>query len=766
MITTRQHIGFSQKLIVLALLATFGQAHAEEATDAAPAAKPESVESVSAVSAEPVASVVKPARLESWLSLGLGRASGDSSTRALYGQYNGQRRNDTHVLLDADVNKHNDETGVWTTLQGRNLGLDNRELRASQKKFGDWKYSAEYSELTRHDPRTINTGLQGAGTTTPTVVKLAAQGAGTDLNPSTKRKSITVDAEKWITSYLQFEASLKNEDKKGERMFGRGITCGALLIVGGAARTSNLCSGGSQGAILLLPEPIDSNTKQLDAKLNLSGGKFLVSGALYWSKYTNAYGSLNPAISGDLWNPNGTNLATTANPGAQLAAFLKQPMALPPDNQARQFSLDGNYVFTPSTRATFKYAKTHATQHENFDSMGLTVHPAGVDDMGGVVDTTLVQLGLTARPMAKLSVLANARSENRDDKTPLQPYSSMLTSTTGPVYTLYTNGADSLKKVTGKLEASYQLPSNYRATLGVDYETVNRGKPESTEKPGGLNLLREETRERGWRAELRRSMSETFNAGISYLNSHRNGSSWLDATIVGTPMLSDAGAATKGGATPYTMMDRQRGKLKLSADWSPNEKLSMQFLIEDGTDRYSEPHLSTLDNAGQKDSKVRLYSADAAFAMSDMWKLTGYMSHGKQGDHVNHNNGAGTAYRAELENTSTAAGIGVRGKPSGQYEVGGDISYLHDNSHYGQLQAATANLPDVTFNQTTLKLFGKYALEKNADIRVDLLRQRTSLNEWTWQYGGKPFFYSDYTTVSMRQTQNVAFAGATYIYKF
>ncbi|OGT13913.1 MAG: hypothetical protein A3J49_12575 [Gallionellales bacterium RIFCSPHIGHO2_02_FULL_57_16] len=752
MITIKQHIGFRQKLIALVLLAAFGQVQAEEVVDTAQPAKQESSESANAGVAVQSANILQPAIPESWVSFGLGGVSGDSGERALFGQYNGLRWDTSSILLDADVNKHDAETGVWTAFQGRNLGLDDRELRFSQKKQGDWKYSAEYSELTRVYPRTVSTGVQGIGSTNLTVNGSAAK---TDVDLQTKRKSVTVGAEKWLTPSLQFEASFKSEKKDGARLFGLGINCGAAGPFTTVTCPTTPANG--VGALLLLPEPIDSKIKQFDAKLNFSGEKYLLSAAYYGSFYTNANGAINQTITG-LVAPNGgaIDLLTPGTSGAQVLAYMQSPTALPPDNQAHQLSLAGHYAFTPSTRVTFKYAKTHATQHENFDSMGLTTHPAGVNDLGGVLDTTLTQVGLTARPMAKLSVLANVRYEDKNDKTPLNLYSPSAGNT---------NGKDSLKRQAGKLEASYQLPSNYRATLGADYEMVNRGVPESTEKPGGLNMLREETRERGWRAELRGSMSETFNGGISYLNSQRNGSSWLRA-VQGTPILSDAAAVLLGGASPYTVKDRQRDKLKLSADWTPTESLSLQFLVEEGKDKYTEPHLATLDDSGLKDTGVRLYSADAALILSDMWRLTGYASRGKQSNHVNMVNGASPAYKAELESTNTAVGIGLHGKPTDQLEVGADMSYMNDKNHYGQLQATTTVLPDVTFRQTTMHFFGKLALEKNTDFRVDLVHQRTYLGEWTWANNGTSFFYSDNTTVSMDPNQKVAFISATYIYKF
>jgi hypothetical protein len=70
------------------------------------------------------------------------------------------------------------------------------------------------------------------------------------------------------------------------------------------------------------------------------------------------------------------------------------------------------------------------------------------------------------------------------------------------------------------------------------------------------------------------------------------------------------------------------------------------------------------------------------------------------------------------------------------------------------------------YRMSILKLYGKYALENNADIRVDLMHQTMRFDEWSWGHGGTPFTYSDNTTVSMQQNQSVNFVGASYIYKF
>jgi len=739
--TSRQHFGFSQTLTALAVLAAFSPVHAQEAGN---------IEQLTA----PGNSV----------SVGLGAVSGDSKDRTRFGLYNGLREHSGYGLLGFSYRNRDDATGSWATFEGRNLGLDNRELGFSYRKLGDWKLTADYSELVRHDPRTINTGLLGAGTTTPTVVRLAAPGTGQDLNLELKRTGITVGAEKWLSPRLQFEASFKNEDKDGSRLFARGFACSATWVAAGSCASST-----TQWAMLMLPEPVNSTIKQIDAKLNYSGDQLKLTGGYYGSLYSNANGNLTPTVPGSLNNPLG--VAQTVDAG--LRATLGLPMALPADSQAHQLYVSGNYRFTPTTRATFKYAYTHATQNEDFLGMGLTGAPAGRSNLGGVMDTTLAQFGLTARPMDKLSLLANLRYEAKDNKTPIALYNMEGANR-------FTNGNPSPRKLAGKLEASYQLPQNYRATLGVDYESVDHGTFTSTDNVAGLSGLRQKTEETGYRLELRKTMSETLTGSVGYVSSRRTGDSpWLKplglpatGVIEADPNLPSTvanGIYNRTAIFPFIFEDRQRDKLKLTANWTPTDRLSLQLLVEDGKDKYSGP-----TEHGLRDSGMRMLSVDAAYALSGTWKLTGYLSRGEQTVNAGHS----TGYDAALRDIADSLGLGVVGKPSSRLQLGGDLTYINDRLIYQQTQdplasaantaflAGSGGLPDVTYRLVRLKLFGEYALRKNAYVRVDVVHQRTLFNEWTWGYNGVPFAYSDNTTLGASQNQSVTFVGASYIYRF
>lgn len=742
-----QFAGFRRKLIALAALAAFNPAYAEdEAPDIAQLSKPSSS-----------------------VSIGLGATSGNSRDRrdrAQFGTYNGLRKDNVHGLFDFEYVKRDDVTGTWLNMEGRNLGLDNRELRFSHQRQGDWKYFLEYTELVRRNPYSINTGMVGGGSPTPTIVRLGTPGTGADLDLKLKRENIGLGGEKWITPNLMFEVNFKNEEKDGARVLGRGFNCPSAAAP--APVCTAMAAGANAWALLLLPEPINSTTRQLDAKLTFSGDKLTMSGGYYGSFYTNHNSTLTATVPGVLNDQLGNPAAVNAG----LRGILQLPLALPPDNQAHQFFLSGTYGFTSTTRATFKYGYTHATQNRDFASMGLIGAPAGVANLGGMLNTNLFQLGLTSRPLPKLSLLANVRVEDRKDKTPDALYNVEGVNT-------YAQSQISLKKLAGKLEGSYQLPDNYRVTVGADYESLERGLFAQPDSVGGLSGLRQKTEEIGYRAELRRLMSETFSGAISYGHSRRDGSVWLKPNTLpatGATPTSDAAIFNRTAIFPFIFMNRNRDKVKFLADWSPLNALSLQFAVEDAVDRYDAP-----TTKGLRNTKSRLYSVDASYTLSERWKLNGYVTRGDQYVHVDHGN---FGYIAELRDINTSLGFGINGKPVDRFEVGATLSFINDVNRYGQQQdagtgapaaanlgngallAATGGLPDVTFRQTRLKLFGKYTLDKKSDIRVDFVHQRTRLNEWTWGYNGVPFLYSDNTTVSQNPTQNVTFVGVTYIYKF
>lgn len=717
-------------LLAMALLSAFGSVHAQ----------------------------VAPA-VESSVAAGIGLVSGDRQDRLLLDQYSGLRPSrNVFGIFGAEYYRRDDTKGTVVDFRASDLLTGNRELGLRWKKQGDWKFSAEYRELVRRDTLVPNSGLTGAGSSDP-VVALPAGGPGTgdDIDLKVKRTSLGLGFSKIISSSLQLDASVQTEKKEGSRLWGVGFSCPSPNAPG--CRTTTAAELG--WAALMVPEPINANHSQAEARLSYSSGKLNLSGGYYGSFYRNDYGSLNPVVPDRLFN-NILGTPLPLSPGFQ--PILNQAVALPPDNQAHHLDLTGSYALAPTTLLNFKLGYSRATQDQNFAAAGFAAAPAGVSDLGGKMTTGLAQVGFTSRPMAKLSLSGNLRYEDRDDDTPLALYNIAGTDR-------YTNRRLPYRNVRGKLQAGYQFSTDYRGTLGASYESIDRGVFTPSSATAGITALRQETEEAGLKAELRRRMSENFSGAVSLESSRRDGSNWLrDSSGLGVSDVTDnAGPAFTNGIFMPTLADRKRDKLKLQADWQASEALTLQFIAEAGKDRFSSP-----SSYGLRDASMNSIGVDLSYAISDKWSLNGYVSRGRQ----QLNQARADAAIMAFDNTATTFGLGFTGKPTGKLEVGGMLSFINDKSEFAQsldatanlgdaaLLAATGGLPDIVFRQTTLKFFGKYTLDKQSAVRLEVGHQRSTWNDWAWSYNGTPFVYTDGTIVNRQPKQRVSFIGVSYIYRW
>jgi hypothetical protein len=341
--------------------------------------------------------------------------------------------------------------------------------------------------------------------------------------------------------------------------------------------------------------------------------------------------------------------------------------------------------------------------------------------------------------------------------------------------------------MTSKIEGSYLLPGNYRATVGFDWEDVDHGEFTPTSSVAGLSGLKQKTTEQGYRLELRKSISDSLTGFIQYSSSDREGDSpWLKplslsqgrGVIEGNPdpaCVPPAAPAinnciyNRTGIFPFVFEDRKRDKVKAMVNWMPSEELSLQFLVEDGKDEYTGP-----TTKGLSKTDMGIFSVDATYRIAEAWNLSGYFSRGDSGYNVAHS----TAYMIKVKDTNTAFGAALKGKVSERARLTADVSYNEDKVKYPfeldsaasaantALLAATGGLPDVTYKLLRLKLVGDYDLDKQSMLRFLIGYEKSDFNEWTWQWNGNSFLYSDNTTVYAQPKQSVTYLGASYTYRF
>lgn len=625
-----------------------------------------------------------------------------------FGRYTGVRDVGAYGLLNVDLNRLDESTGTWIRFKGSNLGLESRDMRFSHERQGDWGYFLEYSAIPRYEPNTVSTAVQGAGTPNLTI-PAAAAAVEMPLQLQRKREALGAGFTKQLGSGFDLVVRAKNEDKDGARIFSRG----------------------TPGAFEFTPEPVHSTTRQLEAILGYAGKRLQMS-AIY---YGTAYDNHNTALM-----PNGGAGAFSGNNALN-------PIALPPDSQSHQLALDGGYSFTPTTRGSFKVAYTRATQNDTFIS-GVPLAPGIAPDgnLGGRVDTTLLQFGVTAHPLPRLSLLADVRHENRDDKTPVRLY----TIATPTASFSGENQPISVKTTNGKLEATWQFPSSLRLTGGVDYDLKER----NTSAVRSVSF-RDRTEETSYRVALKRTMGETVTGSIAYIRSERNGSDFLNNVL-------NSGAGGVNLIAPLNLADRERDKVRLSLSWAPTSDFSVQFMADQTRDDYA---ARTPDEFGLRDGSSQNYSIDAAYAFAYEWQATAWIS--KNDTLANRASRIPPAnpWSSRLENNSNSFGLGLRGKPREKLEVGADVSYSDISDKYRQQAISgpdVASLPDVFTRLANIKLFATYALRQNTSIRFDYIYDRYSTNDWTWS----SWNYSDGTVLTQAPRQYASFFGITYIYRF
>jgi hypothetical protein len=327
--------------------------------------------------------------------------------------------------------------------------------------------------------------------------------------------------------------------------------------------------------------------------------------------------------------------------------------------------------------------------------------------------------------------------------------------------------------LSGKLEGTYRLPDGYSVTAGFEKRRQDRDIPVSnTLGAGGTDNQRAvpfsyHLDESTSRVALRRSLSEVVNGSLALFHSVREGSNYVSS-------VSGPSGAASNLVNPINIADRKRNKVRMGIDWTPMENLTFQFNIDDARDDYA------FDNPyGVRNGKARLYGVDANYTLNEKWQVNAWYSFDHtQAKQLNSRTlASGQIKDNNLEDTGNSVGFGVRGEATARLTVGADLQWTRNVSKYQQTVnfALPANfvgdLPDIKNRIIRLKFFSQYAIDKNSDVRFDLIHERWKTDDWTWMFAdGSPFVYgaspNDGTTVTADNKQNSTFVGVRYIYKF
>ncbi len=654
-----------------------------------------------------------------------------SDPRPQRGIFDGYRDDGASAMLDLNFVRRNDATGTWFTVDGH-LGRDDPRFSAGIERQGDFRALFRYTELSRESPYQIYTATAGAGTTVAvTPAPSAATSALTEMGIATKRKGVGVELSKFIMPGLEVVLNVKQENKDGTRLWGRG------------------------GAAEFALEPIDFRTRQIELTVNHVTKYFQISGGYIGSRFENANGLVT------------TSLSTGA---ANSFYYLSLPM----DNEAHQWFVTGGYNFTPTTRATFKLERSTATQDEHLptaDIPGLA-NAGAPSSIDGKIETMLYQVGLTARPTNELSLSASLRYRDEEDKTPVR---QIVFGTTSVHNTPY-----SYELLTGKVDAVYRLTRDTSLTGSVEVRNQDRSIPVGEVDSSGLDEeryvpFRTQLDETTYALKLRRSLTDTWAGSLTWAHGKRDGSAFSHTHHAIT-------------INPVHIADRERDRMRLGMEWLPTQALSLQLNYETARDLY--PH-DDETRYGLRRGSSNLLSLDADYAIDEDASINAwYSSDRTKASQFNARFNRITEvleaeYLTKLEDKGDSFGFGYRRTMNDNLRFGLDAQWTRTRSQYpidvilvGNVtgfSAGTYPLPNIENRFKTLKLFAEYALSKRSDLRVDLIHEDWKTDDWTWFFAdGSPFTYgaatgttaSDGTRVVADPTQKATFLGLRYIVRF
>ena len=293
--------------------------------------------------------------------------------------------------------------GTEMTWYAEDLGIDSRVLEFSAGKPGKFGIELGYREMPYRAFGDTVTPFSGNGEVLSLPagwVRAGTTGAMTELASSLASHPIEKDRQilEFGANYLPSSKVRLFADYQRQQREGTSSMSGSFFTQG-----------------TYLPRPVDDYTDRFDAGIRYASGSFNIALAYYGSFYTNDVTSLT-------WDNAFTGFAGTD----------QGRLATEPDNEFQQFSISGAYRAEAwDTVIAFSLASGQGEQ--NADLLPYTINPTIptpailMTDIEGKVDTTNYGLTLTSRPHDRLNVRVSYRYDERDNKTPINQWSRVIT---------------------------------------------------------------------------------------------------------------------------------------------------------------------------------------------------------------------------------------------------------------------------------------------------------------------------------------------------
>ncbi|MHB1272598.1 MAG: MtrB/PioB family decaheme-associated outer membrane protein [Rhodanobacter sp.] len=652
-----------------------------------------------------------------------------------FGRYTGLNKQGTTPILNLDVfhrGPYDGNDASYFSIKSVNLGLDSRQTTIEFGTQGKYGIRFDHDEIPLFRSDSTRTIFDGAGSTHLTLpanwVGSGSTAGMTQLLPDlksiplkTQRRRTGLGIHGVLSPRWDYTASYKYETKTGNQSIGA-----VFGNTGGNPRT------------VIIPQPVDYTTQQVDAALHYTTGKFQLDAAYYLSLFSDKNNALvwaNPYSAINGWAPG------TGFPSGQ------GQLSLPPDNQFHQVSLNAGYNVSDRTRLSASVSRGSMTQNDTFlpytdiASLAASItQPLPRDSLNARIDTTVVNLHLSSRPWRGFAWNAAYRYDDRNNKTPRNEYvyiggDSQLQNASLTSGFRRFNEPYSYRNEQFSVDASYRVLRHTDLRAGVQHSTIDRTYSE-----------RERANEDTYHFDINTEFTDRIEGQLRYTYAQRDGSTYVGSDPLYSGFSADYAATVAGGfenlpgLRKYFLANRDRQQLNASLSFTPTDAWTLSAAADHSRDKYNQSEF------GLVGATTDSYTLDTVFAPSAQWSTFAYYTHQKMDSDQNgrafSGGGAKLAQAADPNRNwfvnhhdiVDSYGIGFkRILQSGRFEFGGDYLYSKTRSDLNFAVGSaltTAPLPrDVTRLQS-LKIHGTYTVRKNLQLR---------LNYWYEHYHSNDF---------------------------
>jgi MtrB/PioB family decaheme-associated outer membrane protein len=587
--------------------------------------------------------------VSSQVEAGVGYVSDDSFR---HGRYTGLHEEGAFGILNLDIRRRDAwdaETARFWSLRGENLGLDSRYLRFDQGRQGNYSIFLEYDQLPHFRISPAFTPFEGVGGTQLTLPEGGGRATldqhlrAVDIDH--ERRRFRVGGSKLFGTRWEFRTSFAHETKEGTKVTG-----------------INMSDHWANPQAVLLPEPIDHVTNRFGATVAYKGDRGQAEVGYHLSLFENQ-----------------NRFFTVQNPHAATWPTDALQWAQAPDNEFHQVRAAAGYNLTRNTRVFVDGAVGRMYQDEEFLSdQGLPTHNGILQSsLAGMIDTTVINAGVSSRPLPRLNLTADYRYDERDNRTPEMEFE-------------------------GKSTRPFNF-EEHRARVAADYRLLDRTNLMLRYQRSEIDrtfVEREETDENTYEARLRTAFGARLAGGLQYAQSNRRGSTFIGPETRELPFHNP-------DLRQFAYADRDRERLGAFLNYMPTERLTFGFSASRIEDDYKRSEL------GLTDAEITVYSVDAAFLPRPNLSTYAFFTYeDSKAEQVGETFG-GLTWQASHRNEFGTVGVGARLSTLGdRLELGTDVAY---GKGVGHIRLADGqDLPSLVTDLRQLSLFAGYKLGRVA----------------------------------------------------